>query len=158
MEPQTPALERVTSAHLSEGTWSERFAALARVTADEPVPAELHPALVGLLAAPEADQRAGAVAVAARAGAPIVPLLLAVLADEASEPDAQRAAVVALGRLGPSAHAAAWVLLDLVDDPRLGSCARAALDAVEPPQRGGFQLLCVVVAIAALVAMALTAP
>src|SRR5262249_26679047 len=123
-----------------------RLAALGQLPADEPVPAELHQTLVGLLAAPEADQRAEAVAAVAPVGAPIGPLLLAVLADEASEPDTRRAVLVALGRIGPAAHAAAWVLLDLVDDPGLGSCARAAFDAVEPQERDALPLFYVVVA------------
>jgi HEAT repeat protein len=151
MELPTLVSDRAALTNLSDD--SERAAAFAELPIDEPVPPELHPSLIGLLAAPEAEQRAEAVAVVARAGAPIVPLLLAVLADEGAGTDARRAAVLALGELGPSAHAAAWVLLDLADDPELGACARSALAAVEPPPRSSFPLLCAVIAMASAVGL-----
>src|SRR5690349_11509015 len=93
VEPDSPTPVAVTVAGLTEGQWPARFEALARLPADERVPAELHGAVAGLLAAPEAEQRAAAVAAVARVGAPAVPLLLAMLADEPHDADTRRAVV-----------------------------------------------------------------
>ena len=157
MEPDSPTPGEVTVAELTEGEWPARFEALARLPADERVPAGLRAAIVGLLAAPEAEQRTAAVAVVARVRTPAVPLLLAMLADEAHDADTRRAVVVALAQLGPAARPAVPVLLELVEDPWLGPCARGALAAISP-RRSHVPLLCAALAFAALVAALLTAP
>lgn len=148
----------ITAADLTAGEWRERFAALARVPVDEPVPEEFHAAVVGLLSAPKASQRAKAVSAAVRVGAPIVPHLLAVLADAApDEIDAQRAVLDALEQLGPAALPAVEVLRELAGDPWLGACAQSALAAIDPPRYSGFQLLCAAVTVAGLLTAAFTA-
>jgi hypothetical protein len=156
MEPDSSALVAVTGAELTEGKWQARFKALARLPAGKRVPAELHAAVVGLLAAPEAEQRTAVVAVVARVGAPAVPLLLAMLADESHDADTRRAVVVALAQLGPTAKPAAPALRELVEDPWLGPCARGALAAIAP-RRSHLPLLCAALAFAALVGALLTA-
>jgi hypothetical protein len=147
----------VTAEELSGGEWPARIAALDRLPTEGAVAGELHAALVGLLAAPEADQRAKAVAAVVRGGAPLVPLLVAVLEDETRGPDARRAAVVALGRIGRPARAAAGALHALVADDWLGPPARAALAAIEPRRPRGFPLLWAAVAGAALLSGLVTA-
>lgn len=147
----------VTVAELTEGEWRSRFEALARLPARARVPAELHAAVVGLLAAPEAEQRAAAVAVVARIRRPAVPLLLALLADESQAADTRRAVVVALAQLGRAAKPAVPALRELVEDPWLGPCARGALTAIAP-RRTHLPLLCATLAFAALVGALLTAP
>jgi hypothetical protein len=158
-KPTPPSPTPLTATDLTAGEWQERFAALARLPIDEPVPEEFHAALVGLLSAPKASQRAKAVSAVVRAGAPVVPLVLAVLTEvEPEGVDTRRAAVVALGQLGPAARPAVEVLRELADDPWLGACAQSALAAIEPP-RSGLYLLCTTIAIAALLTVAsLTAP
>ncbi len=157
MEPETLTPTPVKVAELSEGAWPSRFAALARVSDADPVPGELHEALVGLLAAPEAEQRARAVSAVVRAGPAVVPLLTALFADGTpDDPDTRRAAVVALGRFGPAARSAVPLLRDLAGDPWHGPCARAALAAIDPP-RGGFRVLGPALAGAALTAVAFAA-
>src|SRR5207245_2898929 len=114
MSPEEPSLPAVTVADLSEGDWPSRLGALARLPKEGPIPAQLHAALVGLLAAPGSGQRRFVVSLLARIGAPVVPLLLAVLTDGPSDgEDERRAVVVALGRLGPAARASVPALRKL---------------------------------------------
>lgn len=133
MESESPPL---TVADLADGDWPSRIGALARLPTDGPIPVEFHSAVVGLLNAPESQQRETVVAVVARIGAPAVPLLMGVLADGPPEGDeCRRAAVVALGRIGPAAKPAMALLRELTNDAWLGVCAHAALELIEPAPR-----------------------
>jgi hypothetical protein len=156
MKADSPDPKPVTVAELTEGEWHSRCEALARLPANERVPAKLHAAVVGLLAAPEAEQRTVAVLAVARVRSPAVPLLLALLADESQAADTRRAVVVALGQLGPVALPSVPRLVELVEDPWLGPCVRAALAAIAP-RRTHFPLLCSALAFAALVGALLIA-
>lgn len=138
MRPDAPPPPPVGPADLSEGDWPSRLAALRRLPAGSPIPPDLHPALVALLAAPEAEQRAAAVEAVARAGPPIVPLLVAALTrDPPDAAEARRAAVVALGWLGPAARPAVALLRSLASDPWLGPCVGPALAHIRPRGRFG---------------------
>lgn len=141
-----------TAADLTEGSWRRRIAALARLPLGEPVPAELLPALVELLAAPDSAQREAAVAAVVRAGAPAVPLLVESLTNQPPEQaDSRRAMVVALGRLGALAAPAVPLLGTLLDDPWLGPCVESALAAIAEERAGRNGWVHLVVAAALMV-------
>ena len=157
MKPDDQSATAVTVVSLSDGDWSIRLAALSRLPADQPIPFDLIPALVGLLAAPESHQRAEVVSVVSRIGAPVVPHLIAVLKDAPPEAaEFRRAAVVALGRLGPIARPSVPLLLEAADDPWLGPCVRSALAAIEPITRRDWPLLfCTLLVVMSFASLAL---
>jgi hypothetical protein len=108
-------------------------------------------ALVGLLTGPDLEAREDAAAALVRAGRPAVEPLLA--AARSADPDARRAAVVVLGRVGPAAGKAVPALRELTADEAVGPWAARALAAIEHPghaRRPGWW----VAAVAAVAALA----